>query len=166
MYHINQRYAQVLTVAAAAKTIALHIAAIAVCLCDLAIELGKACRPARPHIRRFAITCYNQGRRFRRYIDQLEVQLNDAVFASHYSAEETEIESIESLTEIETVFWAAAAATFCFTPVHTEPQIFPAGDSPAANYTIRQLKEIAKTNKLPRYSTMTKAQLLEALSLA
>jgi len=177
MYHINQRYAQVLTVAAAAKTIALYIAAVAVCLCHLAIDLGKACAPARPHIRRAAIHTYNAGRRVRRYIDAQEVRLNDAIFTpSNTPTKETPSETaapeIESLTEVETVFWTAAAATFCLAPVYTpvhsapaEPAIFPTADSPAANYTISQLKDLARAASLPRYSTMNKQSLLEALHL-
>lgn len=38
--------------------------------------------------------------------------------------------------------------------------------APFATLTIRQLKERAKTAKIPRYGRMTKPQLLEALQLA
>jgi len=96
MFYQTQRYAQVLTILAAARTIGFYLAATAIALAILA---GKAARFSYPYVRYAAIQAYNAGRRFKRYVDTVEAQLNEAVFTPEAST-------------VEVVFWQSFVKAF------------------------------------------------------
>jgi len=96
MFYQTQRYAQVMTILAAARTIGFYLAATVIALAILA---GKAARFSYPHIRYAALQTYNAGRRFKRYIDTVETRLNETVLAPEAST-------------VEVVFWTAFAKAF------------------------------------------------------